>query len=241
MNGTDTNGNGNRAPALRLIAGLIRAEKARWSINLVLWTAIWSMPILAGLIGAAFFNRLETDVGLNATSVVVLMLAYGLGRVILVVVAMHSDVHFMFRVATHLRWNMFRRILARPGAQAVSHSTGEIVTRFRDDVEHVEETATWTVDMVGALAFSVISVLILWSIDRTMTLLVFLPLLVVVYFAEQAGSRIRRYRIAAREATGRVTEAIAEIFGGVQSIKVAGAEGPMIGDLQRLKEVRRWL
>jgi ATP-binding cassette subfamily B protein len=72
-----------------------------------------------------------------------------------------------------------------------------------------------------------------------MTLLVFTPLVIVIVIAERAGTRIRRYRVAAREATGRITSVIGEMFGSVQSIKVAGAERSVIHHFAGLNDERR--
>jgi ATP-binding cassette subfamily B protein len=225
----------------RLIAGLAGNFRWRWGANVLLWTAVWNMPILVGLITREFFDSLEGDAGFTIPTLVALVVAYGLGRIAVVVLAMHNDVHFMFRVGALLRRNMFARILTLPGAQAVDEAQGELITRFREDVEHVEETTSWTVDMVGASVFAVLAVAILASIDAGMTLLVFLPLVVVIVLAERAGTAIRRYREAAREATGRVTEALGEAFASVQSIKVAGAEQSIIDHLSDLNEDRRHL
>ena len=79
------------------------------------------------------------------------------------------------------------------------------------------------------------------TIDAGMTVLVFLPLVFVIFLAERAGTAIRKYREAAREATGRVTEALGETFGSVQSIKVAGAERSVIAHLSVLNDERRHL
>ncbi|NNC91729.1 MAG: ABC transporter ATP-binding protein, partial [Acidimicrobiia bacterium] len=225
----------------RLIIGLARTFRWRWLANVILWTAIWTMPVFVGLLAREFFDTLEGDIGFTVTTLVVLMVAYGLGRIMVMVLAMHNDVHFMFRVGSLLRRNMFARILSLPGAQATDVAPGELITRFREDVEHVEETTSWTVDMVGALVFSVVSLSILMTIDAGMTVLVFLPLVLVIFLAERAGTAIRRYREAAREATGRVTEALGEAFGSVQSIKVAGAERSVVDHLSRLNEDRRHL
>jgi ATP-binding cassette subfamily B protein len=224
-----------------MIAGLARTFRWRWLANLLLWTSIWTMPVLVGLITREFFDNLEGDIGFTITTLVVLMVAYGLGRIVVMVVAMHNDVHFMFRVGSLMRRNMFARILTLPGAQATDAAPGELITRFREDVEHVEETTSWTVDMVGAVVFSGVALSILMTIDAGMTVLVFLPLVFVIFLAERAGTAIRKYREAAREATGRVTEALGETFGSVQSIKVAGAERSIIDHLSDLNEERRHL
>ena len=57
-----------------------------------------------------------------------------------------------------------------------SDSPGETITRFREDVEHTEEAVDWTVDMVGSVVFAAIALIVLFSIDARMTLLVFTPL-----------------------------------------------------------------
>ncbi|MBT8214546.1 MAG: hypothetical protein KJP12_04915, partial [Acidimicrobiia bacterium] len=137
-----------RAP--QLIAGLARTFRWGWLANVFLWTTIWTMPVLVGLITREFFDNLEGEIGFSITTLVLLMSAYGLGRITVMVIAMHNDVHFMFRVGALQRRNMFARILTLPGAQAIEAAPGEIITRFREDVEHVEEPTSWTVDMVGA-------------------------------------------------------------------------------------------
>ena len=223
----------------RLIYGLARTFRWRWLANVVLWTAIWTTPILLGLITREFFDTLGGDIGFTVPTLVLMVAAYTLGRMAVMVLAMHNDVHFMFRVGALLRRNMFARILSLPGAQATEAAPGELITRFREDVEHVEETTSWTVDMMGALVFSVTALTILASIDAGMTGLVFLPLVFVIFLAERAGTAIRRYREAAREATGRVTGALGEAFASVQSIKVAGAERYIIDNFQVLNEDRR--
>ena len=85
--------------------------------------------------------------------------------------------------------------------------------------------------MSGAFVFAAIATVVMLSIDVRITLFVFTPLVAVVVIAERAGTHIRRYRIAAREATGRITGSLGEMFGSVQSIKVAGAEATMVGRL----------
>jgi ATP-binding cassette subfamily B protein len=114
-----------------------------------------------------------------------------------------------------------------------------MITRFREDVDHTEEAISWTADLAGSAIFAVLAMVILASIDAKITLLVFTPLVVVVLIAERASNRIRRYRIAAREATGHITGNLGEMFGSVQSIKVAGAEAAMVQHFTELNDSRR--
>ena len=228
-------------PTLKLMLGLVRFAPWRYAGIAVLWTLVWVMPVIPGLISKEFFDGLtgEESVSFGVNSLIAFMAAYGLGRVAFVALAMLNDINFRFRVGSLLRRNMIGRILALPGARAVPDSPGEAISRFRDEVEHVEEAVDLTVDMVGTLAFSSVAVIVLASINAQITLFVFAPLVLVILVAERAGTRIRQYRQAAREATGRVTGALGEMFGSVQSIKVAGAEHHIIGNFRGLNDRRR--
>jgi ATP-binding cassette subfamily B protein len=227
------------APTARLMAGAIKAEPWRYAANVVIWATIWLMPVLPALIVRAFFDSLELETGANAITFVAAVLAYGLGRIAIMVLGMHNDIHFEFRNASQLRRNMLERIYEMPAAQAVQGSPGEMISRFREDVDHTQETISWTVDMLGSLVFGIVAVWILADIDPGLTIAVFSPLIVMVAFAERLGGRIKRYREAAQEATGRITESVGEMFGAVQSIKVAGAERTMVDNLRQLNDQRR--
>jgi ATP-binding cassette subfamily B protein len=228
-------------PTFKLMKGMVKFAPWRYAGNAVLWTIVWVMPVIPGLISKEFFDGLtgEASVSFGVNTLIAFMGAYGLGRVGVVALAMLSDVHFRFRIGSLLRRNMIGRILALPGARAVPDSPGEAISRFRDEVEHVEEAVDLTVDMLGTVAFATVAVIVLASINAQITLFVFAPLVLVIVIAERAGTRIREYRQAAREATGQVTGAIGEMFGSVQSIKVAGSEQHIIRNFRTLNDARR--
>lgn len=225
-------------PVARLLWRLMRIAPGLYAANVLLWTAVWAMPVIPALITRSFFDRLGTA-GFNVATLIGLLVGYGLSRLAIMFTGMWNDVRFTFHMESLLRRNLLERIYQQPGAQAVREAPGEVISRFREDVQHTGEVVSLTVDMVGSLVFSVLAAVILASIDAPMTLLVFAPLLVMVTVAERAGTHIRRYRNSAREATERITGALGEIFGAVQSIKVAGVEKPVIGHFRRLNDERR--
>jgi ATP-binding cassette subfamily B protein len=218
--------------------GLIRVAPGWYLANVILWTSIWVIPVIPALITRRFFDDLGTA-GFNPATLIALLLGYGLARLGVMFTAMWNDVHFMFRVSSTLRRNMLERIFDLPGAQSVKEAPGEVISRFREDVEHVEEATSMTVDLAGTALFGLIAASVLTAIDAQLTLLVFAPLLFMVVVAERAGTHIRRYRNAAREATEKITGALGEMYGAVQSIKVAGVEEPMIEHFKRLNRQRR--
>ena len=106
-------------------------------------------------------------------------------------------------------------------------------------MDQTEEAASWSVDAFGMTCFAAVSSYILIRIDVQMTLLVFLPLVLVVTAAQLATSKLQKYRAASRESTSRVTGAISEMFSNVQAIQVAGAEERVVNRFKHFNEDRR--
>jgi len=188
-----------------------------------------------------FFDKLEgkSVYEFGVGGLIALLLAVALVRSLTIIAGFITDVNRRFRMSGLLRRNMLEHILKKPGARAIPCSPGEAITQFREDVEHVEETISWSADAVGMAFFAGVSFYILYNIHAQLTLYVFLPLVVVVTAAQLATSRLQKYRAASREATSQVTGAINEMFNSVQAIQIAGAEQRVIQRFKLLNDTRR--
>ncbi|MCA0756834.1 ABC transporter ATP-binding protein/permease [Paenibacillus sp. N4] len=220
---------------------LIRYRPGWYMTNAIVWTVIYLMPIFPGLITKAFFDSLTMDsaVEVGTWGLVALLLGAALARSGVVLIGFITDVNFRFRMGMLLRRNVLEHILKEPGAKAIPCSPGEAISHFRDDVDQSEEAVSWSVDVFGMTCFAAVSCFILIRIDAQMTLLVFLPLVIVVVAAQLATTRLQKYREDSRESTAKVTGAISEMFGSVQAIQVAGAEKRVIARFRELNDNRR--
>lgn len=223
----------------RILWELIKAQPLRYGFALVLWTTIWTMPILVGLITARFFDLLTT--GIETSQVVLLVAAvgaYAAGRSVVIFFGMRNHATMLFRTHALMRRNLLTRIYELPGAAGLDETPGEVVSRFRDDVEHIVEPFDFTADVVGATVSGLISFAIMWTIDPIITVVVSLPVLVVAVVANRTGGIVRRYRRDARDATEAITGFLGETFSATQSIKVAGAERHMLHRFSALNDMR---
>lgn len=213
-----------------------------WYIaNALVWTVIYLMPIFPGLITKAFFDSLTIDsaAGYGTWGLIALLIGAALARSATVLIGFITDVNFRFRMGMLLRRNLLEHILKEPGARAIPCSPGEAISHFRDDVDQLEEAVSWSVDVFGMTCFAVVSCFILIRIDAQMTMLVFLPLVIVVIAAQLATTRLQKYRSESRDSTAKVTGAISEMFGSVQAIQVAGAEKRVMSRFRQLNDNRR--
>lgn len=220
---------------------LIGYRKFWYISNALMWTIIYLMPIFPGLITKAFFDSLELDgaAAIGTGLLVALLLGAALARSATIWIGFITDVNFRFRMGMLLRRNLLEHVLKEPGAKAIPCSPGEAISHFRDDVDQSEEAVSWSVDTFGMTCFAVVSCIILIRIDVQMTLLVFLPLVLVVIAAQLATARLQKYRAASREATSQVTGAISDMFGNVLAIQVAGAEKRVVDRFRQLNDTRR--
>ena len=126
-----------------------------------------------------------------------------------------------------------------PGARALPSSTGEAISRFREDAVEVGNFTVWAVFLLAAGSFGVIALITMARINLLVTIFAFMPLLLVVAVANLARARVQQYREANRSAAGNVAGFIGEMFEHVQSVQVAGAEESMLAQLEELNENRR--
>ncbi|NOU68577.1 ATP-binding cassette domain-containing protein [Paenibacillus sp. LMG 31461] len=223
------------------LKGLIMYKPFRYFINALAWTIIYLAPIAPGLITKAFFDTLtgNATVKFGVWGLIALLIGAALGRILLIIIGFITDVHFRFRMGMLLRRNLLEHVLKQPGAQAIPVSPGEAISHFRDDVDQSEEAVSWSVDVFGMTVFALVSGYILIRIDAQMTLLVFMPIVIVITAAQLATVRLQKYRAASRESTSKVTGEISEMFGNVQAIQVAGAEKRVMERFHSFGDQRR--
>ncbi|MBN2006190.1 MAG: ABC transporter ATP-binding protein, partial [Anaerolineae bacterium] len=152
-----------------------------------------------------------------------------------------ADEPLFAHVNTWLRTNLLKHILKRPGASALPDSSGEAISRFRDDVFEIPLFTLFVNDTVIGAVLMLIAIGVMMSIDLSITLLALTPFLLVGIISNQARNRIAQYRRASRQAAGKVTGFIGEIFGAVQAVKAATAEKNVSAAFARLSDERRRL
>lgn len=194
-----------------------------------------------GLITRSFFDSLSGNApwawGPNAWAAIFLVTAMLRSGLILGDMLLYFN--WVFSASAVLSGNMFNHILRQPGARALPDSTGEAISRFREDPEEVGQFTAWAPFILARLLFAVVAVYFMVQVSMRVTFYVFIPLLLVVVLANLAMTRVQRMRVLSRQAAGNVTGFIGEMFQAVQAVKLAVAEERMLGRFHTLNEARR--
>lgn len=203
----------------------------------------------SGLILRAFFDSLADEPG---ALTLVAVIALQMGNTILAMLGLggaNAIGFYRYRPSMQawLFGNIFASILKQPGAQPLptdrssgeAMSVGVALNTMRDDTTSLFDFNIELADLVGFGLTALIAFIAMFQVSVPITLGVFTPLIAIIYIANHLRERIERYRVASREAAGRATGAIGEIFGAVQSIQVHNAEERVLHHFRRLNEARR--
>ncbi len=209
--------------------------------NCVAWTLVHSLPLGVGLAAQWFFDELShsAPAQLNLWGVFVLLIGVELSRIGIIFGGEFIWRTYYMSLEALLRRNLLAALLERPGAATLPDSPGEAINHFREDVQEAVRFLENFVDGGGFVLYMGIGLGVMFSISPLITLILCVPLLVIFFLTRLLSSKIRIYRRRNRTATGHITDFIGEMFGAVQTVKVASAEEHTIRHFARLNEVRR--
>ena len=219
---------------------LIRFSPLLYSLSFIFSLAYYGLPLLIGLIIREFFNALtgETAVRFDLWTLVILFLGTRLTLQIFEQSYAAAYAYFEGKLQTLIRRNLFKSILQDADIYSLQNP-GEIINRFDDDTQGAVAPITIVIELSGHAVSALIALVVLLRVNTFITLFAFLPMIAIVALTNGLGQRIQTYRRMNREATGRVTGFLGELFGAAQAIKVATTETDAVHHFDGLSEVRR--
>ena len=197
-------------------------------------------PQIAALITRRIFDALpvRSATGEALWMLIALLVAAALARALVIFGDVVVYFNFQYNLTTLLRTNLFAHILSRPGAKAVPGSSGDAVSRFRDDVVEIGIFMAESLLTLGFGVFAIVAAVVMVRVNAWITAVAFVPLLIAVGFSNWASEKVEGLRIASREATAHVSGFIGEIYSAVQAIQVATAESRIVERFRQLGLVR---
>ncbi len=227
--------------AFRIVIELMRYRPRRFALSALLWSIMHGSPVIFGYLIGRIFDALTGDapIASNAWIPVAIFAAIALGRNVVLWIGEILWIDYWLEQSLQLRRNMLRWLLEAPGSRVIEQSTGRAISTFRDDVDDVMEYLESYVDGGGFVLFGLGSLGVMASIDVGLTLVLLVPLLSTLALTQALVPEIRKRRREMRTATEAVTGYVGELFGGVQSVKLAGAGDTMLAHFRDLNEYRR--
>lgn len=229
----------------RFLWGIFKKNPWFYLLNLMVWTVIYIFPIFPGLITMEFFDSLTNqsiwDLGPGIW--IALFISAILLRIIITFLGNYIDVKFRFLVSSRIRQNIIDRLINQlPGSIALNCTSKEAMTYFREDVDIIEDSISWTIDLFGRLVFAISAFLIMFTINEKVVLFVFLPLICIVLLIQRTGILLNSVRKESRAATEKVIRRMGDIFSSIQTIQIELAAENSLDNINELNKNReRWM
>ncbi|GLV56544.1 HlyB/MsbA family ABC transporter [Dictyobacter sp. S3.2.2.5] len=224
----------------KFFASLVRFQPWNYTFNCLAIVTVLLAEMIPGLVGQQFFDRLTARPAVNIELwwLIALLLFAALGRIAGIVCCQITNSPFILCNTALLQKNILARILQLPGAYALPASSGEAISRLRDDVDENSVFLMAFNDLIAFTVFSLVAMIVMLRINVVITLTIFLPLVMITAIVNIASMQIKKRRGENRKATGDVTGFLGEMFGAVQAIQVANAEEQAIQHFRQLNKKR---
>ncbi|HUF31972.1 MAG TPA: ABC transporter ATP-binding protein [Acidimicrobiales bacterium] len=212
---------------MRVARELIRRDPSAYAICWVQWVGFHTIPLLIGWAFKVVLDRISDDAAVGSPWTVLAVLGgLELGRWLLLVSAAVQWHGAFVGWQTVPRVNLLYSLTSAPGATSgrLPGSSGEAVSRFRDDTQDLAMVLDVWLDISGVAIAGGAAVVIMATIDARVTVAVVIPVVAALTVARWLGPRLRAWRQDARRATAEVTGFVGDSFGAVLAVKAAAAE-----------------
>ncbi len=220
---------------------IVRQHPVLFPVSLVHYLLFYSLPLLAGLVLREIFDALGASVsaGHNAWTLVGVLAGVEVSRLVVIYSAAWFGTRFDYGVETLLRHNMLAWLVRGPGARRLPATSGDALSRFRDDVGEINSFIEAWIDLPGELLLCIGAIVIMLSINVPITLTVILPLMMVVVVTDRLTGRIQVLRNLTRQSAADASGFLGEALGAIGAVRLAGTQAHVVAHLEMLNEKRR--
>jgi len=219
---------------------LVRNEPKAYAVAWLQWVGFHMSPLLVGLILKVVLDDLvDPEPGIPVLMMVMLV-GVEVGRWSLLVSAAVQWHGAWVGWMTVPRVNMLSSLATGPGPVAgrLPGSSGEAVSRFRDDVQDISLVLDVWLDVSGAIAAASVALVVMATIDPVASLAAMVPVGLAVAASALLGPKLRTWRRDARVATARVTGFIGDMYGSILAVKTGAAENQVDARFAQLNAER---
>lgn len=220
---------------------LLRRDARLYVLSAVLQTARLGFTMLPGLIVREIFNNLSGahPAGWNIWTLCALLIGAALTRGAVLLWAIFVENTGLMRATNRLREQGLAQLLTRPASPALRLASGDLLNRLGADTRAIGDELRALLLLFGISVSALIALAIMVSIAPVLALVASVPVILATFLFQAARSQLERLRAESRAADSAVSAFLADAFGAVQTIQVAGTESQITERLRQLSERRR--
>ena len=202
------------------------------------------LPVLAGVLWLTVTNILGAmlpwllKIGIDAIASQdeqsLTLAALGLGGVAIVrggtrLLSRFRFLHSARAVELDLRADLMRGLLAKPFDFFDRHRTGDLLSRFTNDLSNVRMLAGFGVlTMVNSHLVYIVTLVMLLRLSPTLTAIALIPYPLMFLFVKKMSKKMMTLTTASQESLGRVSQAVEETVSGETVVRAFALGGVRI-------------
>lgn len=228
----------NNKRTLGLMWELIKYRPYLYFANFIVFFLVFLLPIIPGFLYNTYYTKLEANT-ITIEDIIIFTFSMGviyLFRALLLYIGAYVDTIHRFYICNLVRYNVIKEIFSRPAASAFKGTVGALTDSINEDANQIEESITWTIDIISTYTFAVLSAIILLRINWKITIVAFLPFVIVLLMVKKLKMYIENNRKRVRELSSGIATKIMDYFQSIQAVKAAGSEEAVAENLIHMNE-----
>ena len=178
---------------------------------------------LGGILQRDIFNKLQglkTFLDFNITSLIILAAVIPLSISCIKQLNSYLVAAAQQNIGNNLKEYLYKIIYKIPLNKNINASSGEIITRFRDDVMDIVNFFTEIYNQMPKLTLSIAALIIMFKVSNFFAFVSMVPLITIVVLIGTVQKKLVRNKEAARKSTDKATEFLGDIFSSLDIIKL---------------------
>lgn len=228
----------NNKRTLGLMWELIKYRPYLYFANFIVFFLVFLLPIIPGFLYNTYYTKLEANT-ITIEDIIIFTFSMGviyLFRALLLYIGAYVDTIHRFYICNLVRYNVIKEIFSRPASSAFKGTVGTLTDSINEDANQIEESITWTIDIISTYTFAVLSAIILLRINWKITIVAFLPFVIVLLMVKKLKMYIENNRKRVRELSSGIATKIMDCFQSIQAVKAAGSEEAVAENLIHMNQ-----
>lgn len=139
---------------------------------------------------------------------------------------------------SNIKYYIYEKIYQIPINKKNIDFSGEIIIRFRDDVQDILAFFCEIYNQAPKLFMSAINIYVMFKISKALTLVVVIPLLIFIFLIHLIQERIVKNRRDARKSADKTMQFLGDIFGAIDVIKLSNKKESCLKHYAELCDLR---
>lgn len=238
-------GNNSFLRGIVIFFSFVSKIKINYILNLIGWCFVYYVMIYPSFIFKDFYDYLDkvakSSENFSVAGIIDItkpLIIIILIKCVVIIFCGYLFFRLFYTINYNIRYKLVEKIITQYPSKN-KFSMGEGINSIKEDTNHIFTAIDSSLDLFAKFFYNVVIFITLFRIDAYITLILYLPLILIAIVAKVLNNRIIVERKKSRSGASEVSALLGDLFNNIQTIKVEGKEKQIINRLKKYSELRR--